>query len=335
MKRTHVAGMAAFAVAAILTADFADARRLGGGRSLGAQRQSIAPAKAPPPAATPAPNTPAGAASNPVMAGQPAAGAAAAGRSAAPAASGASRWLGPVAGLAAGLGLAALAAHLGLSEALMSVLMIALVAIVAIALLRFLFARRTPAPRTTMPYAGAGAGLGGRAGGYETQAPPAPVTSTFEPVFGAPRKEPSLTPSPEWSKPAPPRFPAGFDPEPFLRQASVQFNRLQAAYSAGDRATLAEVMTPELFADIALELETHPNPSSTEIVALDPEMVDVTTENGQHWASVRFRGLLREAGETLPKPIDEMWNLVKPVDGSSGWLLAGIRQIDEAPVGHA
>ena len=28
----------------------------------------------------------------------------------------------------------------------------------------------------------------------------------------------------------------------------------------------------------------------------------------------------------MPKAFDEMWNLVKPVDGSSGWLLAGIQQ---------
>jgi predicted lipid-binding transport protein (Tim44 family) len=42
--------------------------------------------------------------------------------------------------------------------------------------------------------------------------------------------------------------------------------------------------------------------------------------------SVRFTGLLREDGTVLPKDFDEIWNLVKPVDGSSGWLLAGIQQ---------
>src|SRR5688572_15987982 len=89
MKRSLVA-MTAVALASVLAADFADARRMGGGRSLGAQRQSIAPPKAPPPAATPAPNTAPGAASNPVMPAQSAAATGAAGRAAAPAASGAS-----------------------------------------------------------------------------------------------------------------------------------------------------------------------------------------------------------------------------------------------------
>jgi len=31
----------------------------------------------------------------------------------------------------------------------------------------------------------------------------------------------------------------------------------------------------------------------------------------------------------LPKEFDEIWNLSKPVDGSTGWLLAGIQQLNE------
>ena len=28
----------------------------------------------------------------------------------------------------------------------------------------------------------------------------------------------------------------------------------------------------------------------------------------------------------MNEPFDEVWNLVKPVDGSTGWLVAGIQQ---------
>ena len=131
------------------------------------------------------------------------------------------------------------------------------------------------------------------------------------------------------------RFPPGFDPKPFLEQARMQFTRLQAAYDEGDRTMLADVMTPELFAEVSQELDARRSHVPTEIVALNPEIVEVATEGDQHWASVRFRGLLREDGGPLPRPFDEMWNLVKPADGSSGWLLAGIRQLDASPVGHA
>jgi predicted lipid-binding transport protein (Tim44 family) len=64
-----------------------------------------------------------------------------------------SRWLGPIAGLAAGLGLAALLSHFGLSETFASFLLIALLVVGGILLVRFLLARRSaPAP---MQYAGA------------------------------------------------------------------------------------------------------------------------------------------------------------------------------------
>jgi predicted lipid-binding transport protein (Tim44 family) len=46
-----------------------------------------------------------------------------------------------------------------------------------------------------------------------------------------------------------------------------------------------------------------------------------------HWASVRFSGTVREAAGGAPEAFTEVWNLVKPRDGSSGWLLAGIQQM--------
>ena len=50
-------------------------------------------------------------------------------------------------------------------------------------------------------------------------------------------------------------------------------------------------------------------------------------EGDQYVASVRFHGALREDGARDPHSFEELWHLVKPVDGSSGWLLAGIQQV--------
>ena len=101
---------------------------------------------------------------------------------------------------------------------------------------------------------------------------------------------------------------------------------MQAAYDSGDRATLSELMTPEMYAEVARELDTRAAHTPTEVVTLVADLVEVTTEGGSHWASVRYSGMLKEDGEPVPKPIDEAWNLTKPVDGSTGWLLAGIQQ---------
>ena len=320
MKRFLAIALAAVATSAMVTADFADARRLGGGRNLGAQRQSVAPPASP--SAAPAQAGPTGAAANPVMPPGSAATRAAPGAAAAPAAAGAvaktgmARWMGPMAGLAAGLGLAWLAHSLGFSEALLSALLIGLAFVAGIVLIRALLSRRAQ-PQTATPSAGTRASYG-----YDAPARVEPVlagsgsTGTLEPASRA-------------------RYPAGFDPVPFLEQSRKQFHRLQAAYDSGDRTLLADVMTPELFADVARELDERGSHIPTEVVALNPEIVEVTTEGDQHWASVRFRGLLREDGGPMPRPFDEMWNLVKPANGSSGWLLAGIRQLDATPVGHA
>ena len=147
MNRLLVLALAAFASLAMVHADFADAARMGGGRSFGMQR-SITP-----PAARTAPSTgnPAvsGPAANPVMPAKPGATAGNPAMAAAPAAAGAasrsSRWLGPIAGLAAGLGLAALFSHLGLSEGLGSLLLIGLLVVGAIVLFRAV--RRSTRPQ--------------------------------------------------------------------------------------------------------------------------------------------------------------------------------------------
>jgi len=89
---------------------------------------------------------------------------------------------------------------------------------------------------------------------------------------------------------------------------------------------LADVLTPEMYAEIDKEIAERGTHTPTEVATLDATVLDVTTEDDCHWASVHFTGMLREDGMVLPKPFDEVWNLVKPVDGKTGWLLAGIRQ---------
>jgi len=42
---------------------------------------------------------------------------------------------------------------------------------------------------------------------------------------------------------------------------------------------------------------------------------------------VRFHGQLREENDVAPTNFDEVWHLVKPVDGNRGWMIAGIQQV--------
>jgi predicted lipid-binding transport protein (Tim44 family) len=313
MKRTSILLLAAVAALTLGLSDLADARRMGGGRTLGAQRESVTPSR-PAPAAT----APAGTAASLPQPATPAAGAAnaAPGPTPTPAPTGASRWLGPIAGLAAGLGLAALMSHFGLSEGFGSMVLIALGVFAAIFLVRmFLSRRQTAAP---MQFAGASTNNAIPAS-YET----VPAWS------GAGKTEPLMA-----AEPAAPAFgvtrkplPQGFDAEGFAKEAKRQYIQIQRSYDNADRAALSSVMTSEMNAEIGREIDGRGAHQPTEIVTLDADVLDVTTENDKYWVSVRFTGLLREDGEPLPKSVDEIWNLTKPVNGSSGWLLAGISQL--------
>ena len=310
MKRLRTFALIALAATAVIGADIASAARMGGGRSSGAQRQ-MTPST---PSAAPA------APSAPMQSAIPA-------RPAAPAAaapSGMSRWLGPIAGIAAGLGLAALLSHFGMPEGMGSFLLLALLGIGVVFVVRAFLARRsTSNPRQPIQFAGAGAGLGSTPGGYETQAPrqAAGVDGKFEPVLASNWSQPTGSPAPAG------QFPPGFDAAGFAEQAKSQFRRLQAAYDTNDRRALAEVMTPGMYAEIGKEIDSRGRHTATAIDRLDAQVRNVTTEGDRHWASVHFNGSLREDGATLPSEFEEVWNLSKPVDGSSGWLLAGIQQL--------
>jgi len=309
MKHRVLVALAAVVLAGLVASEAADAR-LGGGKSMGAQRQSVAPRASTPPASTPSASTPSGAASQPVMPATPGATVKPAAPTS-PAVSGASRWLGPIAGIAAGIGLAALLSHFGLPEGLGTFLLLALLAIGVVFVARMLFARRKQRERP-LAYA---AGRSTSSPAFEM--PPAPQWG------GGDRVEPSLASDP---LPAPKAFPPGFDAVSFAKHAKEQFVRLQAAYDAGDRDTLADVMTPEMMDEVLRDLNGSAKRGPTRIEKLDAEVFDVETQGERHWASVRFTGALRE-GDGPSVAFDEVWNLTKPADGSSGWLLAGIQQL--------
>ena len=208
--------------------------------------------------------------------------------------------------IAAGLGIAALLSHFGLSEGLGSLLLIGLVIFAGVFLVRMFMSRRETAK--PLQYAGAV----GRDGARRARQPVhlGRVVELVEHVARAAG--------------------LGKDAEASARIASEakrQFIRLQGSYDTADRAALSAVMTSEMYTEIARELDERGPHQATEIVKLDADVLDASTEGDTHWASVRFTGLVREDGEPLPKSIDEVWNLAKPVRGTSGWLLAGIRQI--------
>ncbi|MBL0167412.1 MAG: Tim44 domain-containing protein [Propionivibrio sp.] len=292
MKKSILAAFAVF-MALGLSVGNAEAKRMGGGKSFGMQRQAV-----PPKPATPA---------------QQATPAAPASPAAAPAAAPQRNWMGPLAGLAAGLGIAALLSHFGMGEGLANILMIALLVMAAFFVFKLLFRRKTaaapPAAHEPLQYAGAGAG-------GPAMAPP-PVT---------PQLPGSLAPAAVATSAG--RIPEGFDSEGFLRVAKLNFIRLQAANDAGNLDDIREFVSPELFAEIRMQMDERGKAAQqTDIVTLNAELLEVSTEGSRHIASVHFSGMIREEADAAAAPFDEVWNLSKPSEGGKGWVIAGIQQL--------
>jgi predicted lipid-binding transport protein (Tim44 family) len=207
-------------------------------------------------------------------------------------------WMGPIAGLAAGLGLAALFSHLGLGEEMASFLMLALLAMAAFMLFRFFMRRNAPAP--AMQYAG-----------MPQQGPAAfdqsPAALGGSAMVGA--------------------FPPGFDADAFAREAKLNFIRLQAAFDAANLDDLRAFTSPEVFAEISMQLAERGDATQiTDVMVLDAEVLEAVDEGNRHVVSVRFTGQVREAADQDVLPLDEIWHLTKPASGHGGWVIAGIQQ---------
>jgi len=302
--RTVLLPIFAMVLGMIMLVPDADARRLGGGKSLGrsapAYSERQTPLKPMPQQQTQSTQQP-----NP----QPATNRP----------GGASRWLGPLAGLAAG----GLLASLLFGDAFegfqfMDFLLLAALVIGGVMLFRALRAKAAVSgPRPASAAAGsAGAGAG-----------PASAPHAFEtPDIGS-----GLGEYPGAAAMAGLR-PAWFNEKEFLRAAKTHFIRLQAAWDEGDMRDIREYTTPDLFAELTLERQSCQGERPfTEVVNLDAELLELVTEGDQVVASVRYSGLIREEQGAEAHPFSEIWHVERALnDPQANWYVAGIQQQDSA-----
>jgi len=303
--RTLLFGISAALIGIAMVAADADAARVGGGRSVGSQRSVTST----PPSSAPARQQTQQAAPSQTQSAAPAASAT---PQPAPA-TGLSRWMPMLGGLALGGLLGAMLGGSGLGSALMSWLLIGVVVFGVIFVVRMLMQKRAAASQPMQYAAGGPQGAGYAALGNETvAAPPPSQISGFEAQPAAPASG---------------SVPAGFDVAGFVRAAKLNFMKLQLANDSGNIEELREFTTPELFADLSKDIVGRGGArQQTDVVSLNADLLEVVTEGNQHWASVRFSGMIREHPASAPESFEEIWNLAKPLDGSTGWLLAGIQQ---------
>lgn len=315
-----IAGLVIGFFAATISLDAEAQRRLGGGKTFGKPSPTLQQRQAQPPQQAPQQAAPAQ---------QPSA----AGATAAAGARAASPWRGALMGLAAGLGLAALASWLGFGEELAMFLMFALLAMVALAVFGMLMRRMRP-PQPAYPGAQQSPNTWHGAGGpsfnpvpREPQPTTMARTAATAPVIGGrPGSAMDELMRGGRSLDEPWGIPADFDTAGFLEHARSYFGRLQDAWSANNLDELSDFTTQEMFTALTHELRARGQVGRSEVVTLDAKLLGMEHDAQEHLASVRFTGTMRVDGEL--ETFDEVWNLTKPVNGKTGWLLAGIQQLN-------
>lgn len=284
------------------------ARPMGGGKTFGRQSTNVssmprqsAPAPAPvAPTAAPAtarPATAAPAAPAPAPVQKP------------------SMWKGLLGGALLGLGLGALLSHFGLggamASAFSSILMIALVGGVIFFIVGMLRRKSQPALRPAFSGYGGASPTPEIGSGLNREQPAA-----FEPVA------PAVVAHAPWG------VPADFDTTGFLRAAKSNYIRLQAAWDKADVEDIRNFTTPEVFAELRMQIqERGAQAEYTDVVAIDAELLGIENDGRDLLASVKFWGKMKPAADALPEAFQEVWNLSKPVNGNTGWMLAGIQQL--------
>ncbi len=283
MKRMLTFLVLTFFTVSLFVVD-AEARRMGGGKSFGKQRQSLQQSRQnqqQPPASNPS-----------------------------PASSGSGgKWGGALAGLAAGGLLAALfmgGAFEGIN--MMDIVMLILIVGVVIFIVRLM--RRSRAgvsAQRIQHYSSANAAA------YDELPPRSGMDTALEGNSHSNQNS----------------VPPDFKIEPFLRNAKMSFIRLQAANDAGDLSDIREYTTPEMFAEISLQIQERGDVvQKSEVMFIDATFLNVETNNATAIASVRFTGKIRELPDGEPEVFDEVWHVEKNLnDSNSVWLLAGIQQV--------
>ena len=276
-----------------ITTDSEAARRLGSGKSMGTQRQAT-PEKAPTAAAKPA---------------------------TAPAAAPSRSWMGPLAGLAAGLGLMALASHFGFGEAMANMMMFALLGVVVMVAIGFFMRRRAAAQGATagsggMQFPGTSNSEHSQAPAYKVAMPPAGGS-----MIGSAIGAGSLAAAANL-------IPADFDVAGFERNAKVNFIRLQAANDAGDLNDIRQFTTPEMFAELKMEItERGAATQKSDVASVHSQVMSVEEEAEQYVVSVRFTGVIKTETNEPDESFDEIWHMSKSRQGQTGWVLCGIQQM--------
>ncbi len=144
-------------------------------------------------------------------------------------------------------------------------------------------------------------------------------------AWGSAGYSPSTGPSAELQ---PPSLPPGFDAQEFLKGANAIYVRLQAAWDRRDLEDIRQFASDEVFTEIYHQAQEDPRPGKTELLLINPSILEVRDVDDRTVASVLYDVMLRENEAEVSKQVRELWHFSRQRgNASSFWLLEGIQQV--------
>lgn len=139
---------------------------------------------------------------------------------------------------------------------------------------------------------------------------------------------PSVEPEPPAAAPAP--LPPGFDADEFLKGAKAFYTRLQASWDKRDLEDMRQFVSPEVLAEIEHQAQADPQPGKTELLLINPSILEAREVDKQTIVSVLYDVMMRENGTEVAKQVRELWHFSRETQKPEDfWKLEGIQQIEQ------
>jgi predicted lipid-binding transport protein (Tim44 family) len=126
-----------------------------------------------------------------------------------------------------------------------------------------------------------------------------------------------------------PSIPPGFNEEEFLNGACAMYIRLQESWDKRDLGDIRQFTSPEVFSEIQSQAKEDPHPGKTELLLINPRLIEVREFDGQTIATVLFDVMMREGEDRVSNQVRELWHFSRDAQRvDSFWTLEGIQQVE-------
>ena len=126
-----------------------------------------------------------------------------------------------------------------------------------------------------------------------------------------------------------PPIPPGFDADEFLKGAKAIYTRLQASWDKRDLDDIRQFTAPAVYEEIQQQAQADPKPGKTELLLINPRILEVRDMDGQTVASVLYDVMMRESSAEMARQVREIWHFGREASNPKAmWTLEGIQQVE-------